>query len=252
MLINIEYIITNMSQYFRVYDLKASSANFTGIVATNAGITSNTVGITANAGITGNNFPITANAGITSNTVGITANAGITGNNFPITANAGIRSNTVGITANAGITGNNSPITANAGITANNSPIIANAGLNVIAGDTTFNARPTVAEVEVALITDINSGGPDVFCKVASDGSLQAGSQGVSGVERIGAGQYKILLSSNLPEGAKIITTCFGDNPYNFSSKVRIINTTYIVITCGFEDGDTRFQDQGIFVCIFY
>lgn len=77
-----------MPQFFRVYDLKASSANFTGIVTANAGIRSNTVGITANAGITGNNLPITANAGITANNVVITANAGLTVTNGTSSFNA--------------------------------------------------------------------------------------------------------------------------------------------------------------------
>ena len=148
----------------------------------------------------------------------------------------------------------------------------ADTGFDNVAGNVLVNGRPfnqysifvnTLRSDSVNLdlqfimlmVTDEtppSGGGPDVFCKVASNGSLQAGSQGVSGVQKIGAGQYKILLSSNLPEGAKIITTCFGDNPFNFSSKVRIIDTTFIVVTAGFEDGDTRFQDQGIFVCIFY
>ena len=110
-------------------------------------------------------------------------------------------------------------------------------------------------EFVMLMVTDQtppSGGGPDVTCKIASNGTLQAGSKGVSSVSKIGIGQYQINLSSNLPEGAKIITTCFGDNAYNFSSKVRVINTTYIVITAGFEDGDTRFQDQGTFACIFY
>ena len=102
------------------------------------------------------------------------------------------------------------------------------------------------------MVTDISSGGPDVACKVKADGTLQPGSQGISSVSKIAEGQYQINFLSDLPEGAKIITTSFGDNPYNYSSKVKIINTTYIVVTAGFEDGDTRFGDQGIFTCIFY
>jgi hypothetical protein len=130
--------------------------------------------------------------------------------------------------------------------------LTANAGITVTAGASSFNARPTVSGVEVALVTDISSGGPDVACKVTADGTLQPGSQGISSVSKIAEGQYQINFLSDLPEGAKIITTSFGDNLYNYSSKVKIINTTYIVVTAGFEDGDTRFGDQGIFTCIFY